>query len=244
MNRHVSIEQLSAYLDSELGFVEARQIETHCSACAECGVRLASMRRVVTGLGAMARVAPPDMLRQQIRRQVAAQPPARGLFAALESLRFLLFPARQALHSAAAMGLAMVVGLFCLSHFDNSLMVQPAAAAPGYEEVTVETGAQVGIPVTTSKVAGRKFIWTDDGWIQWGLEGKTPQAVFDSGSPQGQALLTRYQGLRDLLADGTPVVLRYNLETVEVRPAPSRLMGFEAEPPRRLAHLLGRTLLA
>jgi hypothetical protein len=242
MNRHVSIEQLSAYLDSELGFVEARQIETHCSACAECGVRLASMRRVVTGLGAVARVAPPDMLRQQIRRQVAAQPPARGLFAALESLRFLLFPTRSALHTAAAMGLALVVGLFSLNHFDGSLMVQPPPTPP-HVKVTVTEGA-FGTEPTTSRVAGRDFIFTTNGWIQQGLEGKTPQAVFDSGSPQGRALLTKLQELQWLMADGTPVVLRYNLETIEIRRAPSRVMGFEAEPPRRLAHLLGRTLLA
>jgi hypothetical protein len=247
MNRHVSIEQLSAYLDSELGFVEARQIETHCSACAECGVRLASMRRVVSGLGAVARVAPPDMLRQQIRRRAAAQPPARGPMALLETLRILLFPVRPALHTAAAMGLAVVVGLFGLNHMEGSLMVQPAvplAQAPAHEEVTVQEGAQVGIPVTTSRVAGRDFMWTDNGWIQMGLEGKAPEAVFDSGSPQGQALLTKYQGLQDLLVDGKPVVLRYNLETIELRRAPSRVMGFEAQPPQRLAQLYGRTLVA
>ncbi|MFL6197376.1 MAG: anti-sigma factor family protein [Thermoanaerobaculia bacterium] len=242
MNRHVSTEQLSAYLDSELGFVEARQIETHCMACPECGVRLSSMRRVVSGLGGIARMAPPDALRQQLRRQVAAQPQARGPLAALESLRFLLFPVRPALHTAAAMGLALVVGLFGLSHLEGT-MVQ-AQIRSSHEEVTVEPGAQLSTVPTTSEVAGREFFWTDDGWIQKGLEGKTPQAVLDSGSARGKALLTKCSGLEYLLADGSAVVLRYNLETVEIRHTPSRMMGFEAPPPRRLAQLHGRTLVA
>lgn len=242
MNRHVSTEQLSAYLDSELGFVEARQIETHCMACPECGVRLSSMRRVVTGLGGLARAVPPDALRQRLRRQVAAQPRARGPIAALESLRFLLFPVRPALHTAAAMGLALVVGLVSLNHLEGALTRAQVRPSQGREEVTVEPGAQLGSP-TTSEVAGREFFWTDNGWIQKGLEGKTPQAVLDSGSAQGKALLTECSGLEDLLADGSVVVLRYNLETVEIRHTPSRLMGFEAPPPRRLAQLHGRTLV-
>ena len=47
MNRHISTEQLSAYLDSELGFAEVGPLEAHCATCGECGARLASLRRVV-----------------------------------------------------------------------------------------------------------------------------------------------------------------------------------------------------
>jgi anti-sigma factor RsiW len=236
MNRHLSTEQLSAYLDSELGFAEMRQLESHCSACGECAARLASMRRVVSGLGRVERIAPPATLRQQIRREAAMQPPPQGVRRALDTFRLLLFPVRPALHTAAVMGLALVVGLFAFIHQGPNAMA--ATSRPGEENVTVEPGAQSG-PMTTSEVAGREFIWTKDGWIQKGLEGQKPVARVDAGSPQGRALLTKCSGLQWLLADGDPVVLRYNLETVEIHHAPpARTLGSEEAAPQPMVHAL------
>jgi hypothetical protein len=139
------------------------------------------------------------------------------------------------------MGLALVVGVFTL-HESEGL---PPAPRPGQEVVTVEPGAQLG-PPTTSEVAGRKFFWTDDGWIQKGLEGQTPVARVDAGSPRGRALLTRYSDLQLLLKDGSPVVLRYDLETVELRNLPpNRVIGFEPQPVYKTArHTHGRTVAA
>ncbi len=243
MNRHVSTEQLSAYLDSEIGIAEVRQVEAHCSACAECGARLASTRRVVSGLGRIERAAPPAALRQQIRRQVIAQPPVYGVRKMLDSFRLLLFPLQPALRTAVVMGLALVVGLFTLNHEAESL--GPVSDRPGQEVVTVLDGAQNSQVLTTSEVAGREFIWTDNGWIQKGLEGQTPVARVDAGSPQGRALLTKFSDLAFLLADGSAVVLRYNLETVEIRNLPaSRVLGYEAPPVRRVARAHGRTVAA
>lgn len=241
MNRHVSTEQLSAYLDAELGYSEIRQIEKHCSACTECGARLDAMQRVVSGLGQVGRATPPAALRQQIRQQIAVQPPAPSFERALNAFCLIFFPIlpiRSALRTAAAMGLALVVGIFVLHH--------RAEAQPGQEEVTVELGAQTGQLYTTSEVAGRQFIWTDDGWIQKGLVGQTPVARVDAGSPQGRALLTRYSDLKFLLEDGYPVVLRYDLETVEIRnQQPSRVIGFEPQSIHKLArHSYGTTVAA
>jgi hypothetical protein len=234
MNRHLSTEQLSAYLDSELGFAEMRQLESHCSVCEKCTARLASMRRVVSGLGRVERVAPPVALSQQIRREAARQAPPQGVRKALDTFRLLLFPMRPALHTAAVMGLALVVGLFALNHQASSAM---ASTRHGKESVTVQIGAQGGATFTTSEVANREFIWTVNGWIQKGLEGQKPVARVDAGSPQGRALLTKYSDLRWLLADGTPVVLRYNLETVEIHHAmPTRDLGAEEPAPRLILH--------
>jgi hypothetical protein len=238
MNRHLSTEQLSAYLDSELGMAEIRQLENHCQACAECGARLASMRRVVAGLGRVERAMPPAALRQQIRRQVITQPPTYGVRKAFDSFRFLLFPLQPALHTAVGIGLAMVVGLVVLNHEAESLMPPPTRG--GREIVTVQTGAQPGYTFTTSKVANREFFLTDSGWIQRGLEGQKPDTRVEAGSPQGRALLTRCSGLEFLLADGSPVVLRYNLETVEIhKMPPARSFGFEEQP---VGQIHGRTV--
>jgi hypothetical protein len=231
MNRHTTTEQLSAYLDSELGFVEMRQLEAHCGACPECGMRLASMRRVVAGLGRAERAMPPPAMGQQIRRQVMKEIPAHGMRRTFQSLRFFLFPLGPSQQTAAAMGLALVVSLFAVSHgtSDGGLPgeIQPPPSVT--EEVTVEPGA---IPKpTTSRVAGRDFIWTEVSWVQQGLEWEKPVASVDSRSPEGRKLLNKYSELKLLLADGSPVVLRYNLETVEIRNGvPNRVIGFEAQP--------------
>jgi hypothetical protein len=233
MNRHASTEQLSAYLDSELGVAESRQLENHCQGCKECGARLASMRRFVAGLGRVERAVPPAALRQQIRRQVITQQPTYGLRKAVDSFCFLLFPVQPARHTAVVMALAVMVGLVTLNHQAESLMPPPTRG--GQEIVTVQAGAQTGQLFTTSEVADREFIWTDSGWIQRGLEGQTPVARVDAGSPQGRALLTRYSDLEFLLADGSPVVLRYNLETVEIHKLPpARDLGFETQPVGRV----------
>jgi putative zinc finger protein len=226
MNRHISTEQLSAYLDTELGVVEMRQLEAHCAACPECGARLASMRRVVTGLGRADRVALPPDLHQQIRRQVVQEIPAHGMRKVLQSLRFMLFPLGPGMQTAAAMGLALVVGLFAVSHS----VVEPVPAPEGIEEVTVKPGAQFDSQPTTSEVAGRKFILTEAGWVQDGLEWTTPAAHVDANSPRGKELLNRYSDLRYLLVEGSPVVLTYGLQTVEIRVTPpTRVLGFETD---------------
>lgn len=238
MIRHVSTEDLSAYLDSELGYAEIAPLEAHCASCADCGSRLASLRRVVNGLGGIHRAEPPAALRQQIRREVQTAPP--GTFAqriewALEALRILLFPLRPPLRASAALGLAAVAGLFAVSHGVGDGFLRNDEPQPRRPIEIVETrlGEPLQLPPqTTSEVAGRKFIWTDAGWVQRGLEGETPETRLDSHSPQGKALLTKYSDLQFLLEDGSSVVLRYNLETVEIRSIPpvTRVLGFTPQP--------------
>ncbi|HEX3555109.1 MAG TPA: hypothetical protein VIA62_17940 [Thermoanaerobaculia bacterium] len=237
MTSHVSTEDLSAYLDSELGLAEVRPLEAHCAACAECGARLSSLRRVAHGLGGARRAELPAALRQQIRRQVQTAPPARGLRPALEWLRVLLFPVGPTLRTSAAMGLALMVALFAANHGvgDGFLRDEPRPRP----EVETFMGEPPSVLPTTSEVAGRKFVWTDAGWVQRGLEWKTPETLLDAHSPQGRALLTRYSDLRFLLADGSSVVLRYNLETVEIRSTPpvTRVLGFTPHPREGRAHV-------
>jgi len=226
MNRHVSTEDLSAYLDSELGYANIGPLEAHCASCADCGSRLASMRRIVNGLGGIHRAEPPAALRQQIRREVQTAPPISGFAQrigwARESLRIFLFPMRT-LRASAAFGLAAVAGLFAVSHGMGDAFLRSDDPQPRKPIEIVETrlGEPLALPPqTTSEVAGRKFILTGAGWVQRGLEGETPETLLDAHSPQGKALLTKYSDLQFLLEDGSAVVLRYNLETVEIRSMP------------------------
>jgi hypothetical protein len=233
MIRHASTEELSAYLDSELGFAEVGGLEAHCATCADCGARLASLRRVVHGLGRVERVDPPMALRQQIRRQVQAAPSGGiqgAIQSALDGLRLLLFPTSPFLRTSAATGLAVVAGLFAFIHY----RVDSVPLPPSYQEnVEVHEGSSVPLE-TTSEVAGRKFVWKDTGWVQRGLEWKTPEALVDVRSPEGRALLTKYSDLEMLMRDGSSVVLSYKRETVELRRTPpvTRVLDYPAGPSR------------
>lgn len=234
MNRHVTIEQLSAYLDRELGAAEMRQLEAHFKTCSECGARLVSMRRVVDGLGRVQRSTPPPALAQHIRRQVASgavlpASPLRRLLSLLSSLAL-----QPSLRTSVAMALTLVLCVSLIGHGVGRSQTQG-------EVLVVETypGAPLSLPPTTSQVAGREFVWTEVGWVQRGLEWEQPRAQVDVHSPVGQALLTQYSDLEFLLADGSPVVLRYNLETVELRTMPiqgGRILGFDSEPAFLTAH--------
>ncbi|HYO15937.1 MAG TPA: zf-HC2 domain-containing protein [Thermoanaerobaculia bacterium] len=237
MNRHVTTEQLSAYLDRELGIAEMRHLDAHFNACSDCGARLVSMQRVLNGLGRVQRAAAPPAIAQQIRRQIAAEAatpvsPLRRLLSLLSGLAL-----QPHLRTSAAMALTLVLCISLVGHGVGG----GEARQQKEKKFVVETypGAPLSLPRTKSQVAGREFVLTEAGWVQLGLEGEQPGALVDSNSPEGQALLTEYSDLEVLLADGSPVVLRYNLETVELRGPHQgvRMLGFEPQPAYHTADL-------
>lgn len=241
MNRHITAEQLSAYLDSELGFVEMLEIESHCGTCRECSARLTALRHVVNGLSRVERAAPPPYLEERIRRQAQAQTPWQMVVRSLKAL--LALSTGATLRTAVAAGLGAGLSLLLVGY---SLRVQPldealaerAVQPAAREVVTVQASDEAPIPYpqTTSEVAGRKFVWIGQIWVQRGLEGKTPSAHVDTLSPEGRALLAKYQDLGFLLSDGSKVVLRYRLETVELsaRTGAGRILGYESEARWRI----------
>lgn len=225
MIRHLSSEQLSAYLDGELVFTESREIESHLASCADCCTRYRALQRTVGDLWRLDRAAAPPGLATRVRAEVAAvRRPEQSSVRMLLSYLFGL-PNRPALRTAAAVALPLVLSLFLFTNgmeqkagLEPRLLPRPALV----EVVTVEPTADLPLvlPQTTSKVAGREFVWRElgggDVWIQKGLEGEVPAARVSAQSPQGRELLARYSDLGLLLADGSRVVLRYRLETVEL----------------------------
>jgi hypothetical protein len=224
MVRHLSSEQLSAYLDGEAAFHESREIEGHLAACANCRDRFKSMQRTVSGVWHLERVGPPPGLSTRVRAEVAAvRRPEPTLVRTVAAFIFGL-PNQRAFRTAAAITLPLVLSLFLFRNgmeqkaVEQSLMPRPALV----EVVTVVPVADLPLflPQTTSKVADREFVWRElgsgDVWVQKGLEGEVPEFRVSAQSPQGRELLARYSELGLLLADGSKVVLRYRLETVEL----------------------------
>ena len=216
MDRHLSTEQLSSYLDREIGFREARVLEDHLASCAMCRAELASLQRVVLGLRRLERPPVPPALPFRVRQEVAAASQPRGV---LQYLQILLadFEMRPAFRASAAMGLALIFSLFIVSQG----MEKPAVAEPAEPDfvVTVNTYPDLPplpLPQTTSEVAGREFVYAGGRWVQRGFEDERPVSRVAAQSPEGQAMLSKYSDLGFLLEDGSRVLLMYRLYTVEL----------------------------
>lgn len=223
MNRHLSTEQLSSYVDGEVGSAAAREVEVHLAGCPACSARLRSMRGVVAEIRRMERLTPPADLAYQVRTQTAGLDDLRTLRTFRGRLRTLLsgLSLQPSFRLATAMGTGLVLALSTLLAFQ----VPPVDPIPFPEEprqqiVTVRTTfgePPLGLPQTTSAVAGREFVLVQgDRWVQKGLEGKLPETRVAAESPEGQAMLSKYSDLMLLLTDGSRVVLQYRLATVEL----------------------------
>jgi anti-sigma factor RsiW len=241
MSGHISLESLSAYLDGETAPSETRRLEAHLAACAPCSSRLEATRRVVGGLRFLRPAPPPPDLPARLEDRIAAERAGAGdrrggldRLSSLRSLRsvrsWLWWQGLPPLHgswSAArplvTAGLALLVAMLLLQNGESGVgLGSPAPKLPhaGPEFLVSEAFGEAPqvLPQTTSEVAGRVFVWSDDVWVQRGVDaGPTgqPRAVA-ARSPAGRAMLAKLSDLDVLLADGSRVVLRYNTETVEL----------------------------
>lgn len=223
MIRHLSSEQLSAYLDGEVAVPELREIELHLDSCDRCRDHFHSMQKAVSGVWRLERHAPPADMARRIRAEVAAASKPSAPMRSFVSYIFGL-PSQPTLRTGAAMALALVLATAVIPGARPPAIHEPGMATPIDDGEPVVTVVEVIdppliLPQTTSKVADREFVLFEaqDVWVQRGLEGEVPEARVSAQSPQGQELLEKYAELGFLLAEGSRVVLRYRLETVELR---------------------------
>jgi hypothetical protein len=238
--RHPNIELLSAYLDDEMGLVEARKLESHLQTCEACRGQLRELRGVVHQLSGLDRPAPPPWLMAQVRREVLDRK-QESFWRRLAS-SFLQLPLATPVASAFSVLLSVSCVVLLFSFVGGSLGLgdlSNLATYPGPVEANEDPNFIV--TETTIDIAGRTFVrqedkalWdflvyntagpTDDAdrvqpvWVEQGLTpGRSPLASVDVKSPEGRALLARYRDLKDLLADGSRVVMRSRRGTLELR---------------------------
>jgi negative regulator of sigma E activity len=242
MSGHITLESLSAYLDGETAPSETRRLEAHLAACAPCSSRLEATRRVVGGLRALRPAPPPPDLPARLEDRIAAERAGAGSrpggvdrLGPLRTMRswlrsWLWWQGLPPLHGSftaarplVTAGLAVLVAVLLLQNGESGPGLgapAPKLPHPGPEFLVSEAfgDAPSVLPQTTSEVAGRVFVWSDDVWVQRGVDAGPagqPRAVA-ARSPAGRAMLAKLSDLGVLLADGSRVVLRYNTETVEL----------------------------
>jgi anti-sigma factor RsiW len=137
-------------------------------------------------------------------------------------------PLRPSLSTPLGVGMALLVSLLLVENRSGSHWLLSgsalsgahldAAAGPRFRVSEAFGDASFGLTQTTSEVAGRVFVLRDDDvWVQRGLDASELQASVPVRSAAGRRLLAELSDLDVLLADGSRVVLRYKLETLELR---------------------------
>jgi len=239
---HPDVELLSAYLDNEVGLVEARALESHLQTCIACRGKLKELRGVVHQLSGLDRPAPPPWLVTQVRREVVYKK-QESLWRRL-SRAFLQLPFATPVASALSVVFSASFVLLLFSLIGGNLGQGGLSSLTTYPGPVEELKSDPNFVLieTTSEVAGRTFVRQEDKdvwnyyvyetagqtesdgrertvWVEQGLTPNgVPKASIDARSPEGRALLARYADLGYLLADGSRVLMRYRRgETLELR---------------------------
>jgi hypothetical protein len=126
-------DRLSEYLDGELAADEARELEAHLEACAECRETVADLRRIVGGAAAL-RDREPDMeLWAGIERRIRKEPPevrAVSLFDAKRERRRVSFSVPQLLAAGLVLALASAGSVWLALRGGADAVRGPVAVAP------------------------------------------------------------------------------------------------------------------
>jgi putative zinc finger protein len=210
-SRHLDTELLSAYLDREVTLRETRALEAHLETCPACRRKLDELQRTVGSLTRLERAAPPPWLDQRVRRALEAPPPS---FWERFVIPLLQVPLRSPIGSTLSMAVALGIILLGASAGQQA---NPRAFINFTNFPGPVDDPNWLITPTTIEVADREFVLRDDDvWVEKGLFVLQPESSITVSSPEGRALLARYQDLGYLLADGSKVVMRYQTETLEL----------------------------
>lgn len=163
---HLTVDELSAYIDRELGEPELLGVESHLQDCLDCRERLDGLRSVALGLRGVERLTPPPLLEHSIRRQLSLvdrEVPAwrrSRMVSRLQSNLLLLF--------ALVIALALMVALFsdALSRAERggSTIVAPSGGIGFIGAADEDTE-----PVRVEIVDGRVFEQQRDAWRERGV---------------------------------------------------------------------------
>jgi anti-sigma factor RsiW len=200
MTVHVSLEQLSSYLDLEVAERERIGLEEHLHDCPSCRGRLDGLRAVVARLERLEQQAPPSDLALLVGRQVAAEADRSDLRSRLEQTLKTLFvqPSLTPVFGL-VVALALILYLFSFGvarHQGRGTRVVVPPTVPA-----VDPGLRT--------VAGVEFTLADGIWIERGLDPSAPFRVLElSGEVPSELVPFAELGARvRLMHRGEPVEL-------------------------------------
>ncbi len=207
MSRHLKAEQLSTYLDDEVGSDEARRIERHLDDCGECRDRLEGLRRVVGGLRSLEAAAPPKNLGLELQRQLARATPPFG-----DRSPVGRHASRRVLQPLVLASLGVVLALAIIT-----LLFLQALQRRGDGSGT-ETGkpAESSVEAVEVIISGRIFRQSAGGWVEASLTRADIAGARDL--VRGEAVANDPSGVLGRVADelSGAVTLRFGDEIVRL----------------------------
>jgi hypothetical protein len=126
-------DRLSEYLDGELAADEARELEAHLEACAECRETVADLRRIIGGAAALRDREPARELWAGIEQRIRREPPevrVVSLFDAKRERRRVSFSVPQLLAAGLVLALASAGSVWLALRGGPDAIHGPVAVAP------------------------------------------------------------------------------------------------------------------
>jgi hypothetical protein len=126
-------DRLSEYLDGELAADEARELEAHLEACAECRETVADLRRIIGGAAALRDREPATELWAGIEQRIRREPPevrVVSLFDAKRERRRVSFSVPQLLAAGLVLALASAGSVWLALRGGPDAVRGPVAVAP------------------------------------------------------------------------------------------------------------------
>lgn len=214
MSEHISVERLSAYLDSELNEAEVDALERHVKGCASCRDDLQGLRRVVNELRSLERQQPPPVLAQQVARRVSLEGPPKGLVERLEAQ----LGRRSRIDSGVAVGFALVLALAAIVYlFAEAVERRQQTSVPIVVPSVTSAPASTAPPASDGEMlelGERTFRRHAGAWVEEGAG--TPTATLKADESRALELQRTLPWLGELLADTGTVVLIDGDVTLEI----------------------------
>ena len=193
-------EQLSAYIDSELGADEIGQIEEHLKACAQCSGALDDLRKSVAHLNSLEQVEAPTWLTQRVMARIKAEgvkTDGVGFLAKFFRPLYVKVP----LGALATMLLAVTTYIFFQDVIPQIQDKQPEqyTEVPAKVPATKETPERAGLLKKKLDAGGRA---ADDRTVRKAEQGDMPRQKAEVSAPGQQEM--RAEAMKEAAPTSVP----------------------------------------
>jgi len=212
MSRHATAEVLSAYLDDELDASSSLHLAAHLEGCEECRRHLSSLRRVVTSLRRLERMAPPPVLAGSVQRHIALSGRPASPMEWMEERLGRIHTASSIFFTFALITALSVVVYYFAHGVERASQPRTALILTQAPTLPLPTGEVR----ETRQVAGRTFELVDRVWRERDLGQPFADFHIEADSEAGRMMLALYPDLAGL---GARVRLKVGGQVVELRGA-------------------------
>lgn len=220
---HLTVEELSIYLDRRLGDQARRQVESHLGRCQRCTDRLRGLQRVVAHLESVQHLAPPPEVDIAVRQVAALEMNRPRLWQLLErhaqrfTLQSSVLPIFAVVISLVLIAYLLSWGVYRQNRRGIPVILESGPTVLDGESSGTQTSDDHGVDAESARrLAGRWLDQHGDLWIERGLGSQDPVRSLPASDPVVQGWLEREPELGELARLGGKVRIRRAGEVWEI----------------------------